>query len=53
MIVTADVRCRVTLPKPAQPGDAFDLETTVPGRFLLTQLEKRDAKRPWAGKKYF
>jgi DNA-binding IclR family transcriptional regulator len=40
MVITADARCRVTLPKPAHPGDAFDLETTGPGRFLLTRLEK-------------
>jgi hypothetical protein len=40
MIVTADARRRVTLPKPAHPGDAFDLETTGPGQFLLTRREK-------------
>jgi len=39
-VITADARCRVTLPKPAHPGDAFALETTGPGRFLLTRLEK-------------
>jgi hypothetical protein len=38
MIVTADARCRVTLPKPAHPGDAFDLEKTGSGQFLLTRL---------------
>jgi hypothetical protein len=30
----------MTLPKPVHPGDAFDLETTGPGRSLLTPLEK-------------
>jgi hypothetical protein len=44
MIVTADARCRVTLPKPVQSGDAFDLETIGPGRFLLTRLEKPACK---------
>ena len=40
MIITADSRRRVTLPKPAHPGDAFDLEKTGHGQFLLTRLEK-------------
>ncbi|HEY3761690.1 MAG TPA: hypothetical protein VGN23_08080 [Verrucomicrobiae bacterium] len=40
MIITADSRRRVTLPKPANPGDAFDLEKTAEGQFLLTRLEK-------------
>jgi len=40
MIITADSRRRVTLPKPANPGDAFDLEKTGRGQFLLTRLEK-------------
>ena len=40
MIITADDRRRVTLPKPARPGDAFDLETTGSGQFLLMRLEK-------------
>jgi hypothetical protein len=40
MIITADAQRRVTLPKPAHPGDAFDLETTGPAQFLLTRLEK-------------
>ena len=40
MIITADSRRRVTLPKPAQPGDAFDLERSGNGQFLLTLLEK-------------
>jgi len=44
MIVTADARCRVTLPKPAHPGDAFDLEKTGSGQFLLTRLEKPASK---------
>ncbi|MGA9449863.1 MAG: hypothetical protein WBW41_00815 [Verrucomicrobiia bacterium] len=44
MIITADARRRVTLPKPAHPGDAFDLKTTGLGQFLLTRLEKRRAR---------
>jgi len=40
VIITADSRRRVTLPKPANPGDAFDLERTGHGQFLLTRLEK-------------
>ena len=40
MIITADSRRRVTLPKPAQPGDAFDVEKSGNGQFLLTRLEK-------------
>jgi hypothetical protein len=40
VIITADSRRRVTLPKPAHPGDAFDLEKTGHGQFLLTRLEK-------------
>ena len=40
MIITADSRRRVTLPKPAQPGDAFDLQKSGNGQFLLTRLEK-------------
>ena len=31
---------RVTLPKPAHPGDAFAVETTGDGQFLLSRLEK-------------
>jgi len=40
MIIIADSRRRVTLPKPAHPGDAFNLEKTGRGQFLLTRLEK-------------
>ena len=40
MIIIADSRRRVTLPKPAQPGDAFDVEQSGNGQFLLTRLEK-------------
>jgi hypothetical protein len=36
MIITADARRGVTLPKPTRPGNAFDLETTGSGQFLLT-----------------
>ena len=31
---------RVTLYKPAHPGDAFDLGRRATGQFLLTRLEK-------------
>jgi len=44
MIVIADARRRVTLPKPAHPGDAFALEATGEGHFLLSRLEKSAAK---------
>ncbi len=44
MIITADSRRRVTLPKPAHPGDAFDLEKTGESQFLLTRLEKPERK---------
>jgi len=40
MTVTADSRRRVTLPRSANPGDAFDVEKTGEGQFLLTRLEK-------------
>lgn len=40
MVITADARRRVTLPKPANPGDVFDLEQTSEGQFVLTQLAK-------------
>ena len=40
MIVTADEQRRVTLPKPARPGDAFDVEEAGDARFLLTRVEQ-------------
>jgi bifunctional DNA-binding transcriptional regulator/antitoxin component of YhaV-PrlF toxin-antitoxin module len=40
MIITVDAKRRVTLPKPAHPGDAFAIEKTSDGQFLLTRLEK-------------
>ncbi len=40
MIIIADAKRRVTLPKPAHPGDAFALETLGPGQFMLSRLEK-------------
>lgn len=40
MILVADARRRVTLPKPANAGDAFALETTGEGQFVLKRLEK-------------
>ena len=44
MIVIADARRRVTLPKPAHPGDAYALETTGKGQFLLSRLEKQSPR---------
>ena len=44
MIIIADSRRRVTLPKTAHPGDAFDLETTGEGQFVLKRLEKSGRK---------
>jgi hypothetical protein len=40
MVVIADGRRRVTLPKPAHPGDAFAIESAGEGKFLLSRLEK-------------
>lgn len=40
MIIIADARRRVTLPKSAKPGDAFAIEATGEGQFLLSRLEK-------------
>jgi hypothetical protein len=44
MIVIADSRRRVTLPRPAHPGDAFALEPSGEGQWVLSRLEKRAAK---------
>lgn len=43
MIVIADSRRRVTLPKPAHPGDALALERAGEGQGVLSRLEKRAA----------
>ncbi|HEY3857731.1 MAG TPA: hypothetical protein VGO67_25385 [Verrucomicrobiae bacterium] len=40
MILTADSKRRVTLPKSAHPGDAFAVEMPHEGLFVLTKLEK-------------
>lgn len=40
MVVIADGRRRVTLPKAVNPGDAFAIEAAVEGKFLLSRLEK-------------
>jgi hypothetical protein len=40
MIVTADDRRRVTLPKSVKPGDVFDVEPDGEGRFKLTTMKK-------------
>lgn len=45
MKVVADERRRVTLPKPATPGDVFEVQTQSNGRFLLTKLEKAAAPK--------
>jgi hypothetical protein len=48
MIVTADQKRRIVLPKPVQPGDALDI--SVFGRRLILQvLEKPVAVPPVAG----
>jgi hypothetical protein len=44
MIIVADSRRRVTLPEPAHPGDAFAVEKTDAGQFVLTRLEKAPRK---------
>jgi hypothetical protein len=47
MIVTADQKRRIVLPKPVQPGDALDI--SVLGRRLILQaLEKPAAVPPVA-----
>jgi hypothetical protein len=40
MIIIADARRRVTLPKSASPGDVFAIETIGEGQFLLSRMEK-------------
>lgn len=39
MTVTVDEQRRVALPKPARPGDVFELEQAGRARFLLTRVE--------------
>ena len=39
MTLIADGKKRVTLPKPARPGDAFDC-VQEGGRFVLVKLER-------------
>ena len=44
MNVTTDERRRVTLPKPAQPGQIYAVEESGDGKFVLTRLEKPKRK---------
>ena len=53
VIVTADSRRRVTLPKTAHPGDAFALEANPQGQFVLTRLEKQTRRPTLSRKKGF
>ena len=39
MVSIADSRRRVTLPKGAEPGEAFSVEEIEKGKFLVTRLE--------------
>lgn len=47
MIVTADQKRRVVLPKPVQPGDALDI-SVVGQRMILQVLKKPTAVPPVA-----
>ncbi len=53
MIIIADSRRRVTLPKSAHPGDAFALETPGEGQFILKRLEKPTRKVKFSRKNGF
>lgn len=44
MIIIADSKRRVTLPKTARPGDAFAVETPSEGQFVLKRLEHPSPK---------
>jgi len=44
MVIIADSKRRITLPKPASPGDVFALETLGEGQFVLRRLEKPPRK---------
>jgi hypothetical protein len=44
MIVIADDRRRVTLPKPAEAGEVYAIETAGEGRFILSRLQKPSGK---------
>jgi hypothetical protein len=44
MVIVADSRRRVTLPKEVRPGDAFAVEETGKGQFILSRLEKKASK---------
>ncbi len=48
MIVTADQKRRIVLPKPVQPGDALDI-SVLGRRLILHVLEKPVAVPPVAG----
>ena len=47
MIVTADQKRRIVLPKPVQPGDALDI-SVLGRRLILHVLEKPDGVPPVA-----
>ena len=53
MIIIVDARRRVTLPKSANPGDAFALETIGEGQFVLNRLEKQAPKVKFSREKGF
>lgn len=49
MIVTADQKRRVVLPKPVQPGDALDV--SVSGQRMILQILKKPVAIPPVTKK--
>jgi hypothetical protein len=48
MTLIADGKKRVTLPKPAKPGDAFDC-VLQEGRFVLVKLERPEPAKAARG----
>jgi hypothetical protein len=44
MVIVADSRRRVTLPKSTAPGDAFEIEAIGDEQFVLSKLKKRAPK---------
>jgi hypothetical protein len=44
-VLHSDRRRRVTLPKPAEPGDSWISEIVHPNQILLTRVEKRGRPR--------
>jgi hypothetical protein len=53
MVIAADSKRRVPLPRRARRGDAFALEPIGNGQFLLSRLEKPFAKVKLSRKKGF